>query len=157
MAIAPNTNPFVSGAVLTAAQMTALPMGIYSFVEKTTTTTSVTAEAVILTLPSFTAVANRYYRVSAYFPYIETTGGGAAFIEAKIRKGTTTGGTQLQTSVLYLTATTSHDTLMAVTWVGTLTAGAQQLVVTVQSSAAVNVLGNAVYPMQMTIEDIGGA
>jgi hypothetical protein len=157
MAIAPNTNPFVSGAVLTAAQMTALPMGIYSFVEKTTTTTSVTAEAVILTLPSFTAVANRYYRVTAFFPYIETTGGGAAFIESKIRKGTTTGGTQLQTSVLYVTATSAHDTSMTITWVGTLTAGAQQLVVSIQSSATVNVLGNAVYPMQMTIEDIGGA
>ena len=157
MAIAPNTNPFISGSVLTAAQMTALPMGIYSFVEKTTTTTSVTAETVILTLPSFTAVANRYYRVSVYFPYIETTGGGAASLEAKIKKGTTTGGTQLQTSVLYLTATTSHDTSMVVTWVGTLTAGAQQMVVTVQSSATVNVLGNAVYPMQMLIEDIGGA
>ena len=157
MAIAPNTNPFVSGAVLTAAQMTALPMGIYSFVEKSTTTTSVTAEAVILTLPSFTAVANRYYKVTAYFPYIETTGGGAAFIEAKIRKGTTTGGTQVQVGVLYVTATSAHDTSMTITWVGTLTAGAQQLVVTVGSSATVNVLGNAVYPMQMTIEDIGGA
>jgi hypothetical protein len=157
MAIAPNTNPFVSGAVLTAAQMTALPMGIYSFVEKTTTTTSVTAEAVILTLPSFTAVANRYYRVTAYLPYIETTGGGASFFEAKIKKGTTTGGTQLQTAVLYVTATSNHDTSMTITWVGTLTAGAQQMVVTLSSSATVNVLGNAVYPMQMTIEDIGGA
>jgi hypothetical protein len=157
MAIAPNTNPFVSGAILTAAQMTALPMGIYSFVEKTTTTTSVSTEAVILTLPSFTAVANRYYRVTAYFPYIETTGGGASFIEAKIRKGTTTGGTQVQTGVVYVTATTAHDTSLTVTWIGTLTAGAQQLVATIQSSASVNVLGNAVYPAQMTIEDIGGA
>jgi hypothetical protein len=157
MAIAPNTNPFVSGAVLTAAQMTALPMGIYSFVEKTTSTTPVSAETVILTLPSFTAVANRYYRVTAFFPYIETTGGGAAFHQLRIRKGTTTGGTQLQTGVLYATATSSADFAMTITWVGTLTAGAQQLVCTFESSASSTVLASATAVQQMTIEDIGGA
>ena len=157
MAIAPNTNPFVSGAVLTAAQMTALPMGIYSFVEKTSSTTPVSGEAVILTLPSFTAVANRYYRVTAFFPYIETTGGGACTLSVKIRKGTTTGGAQLQESVSFLTATTSDDKFMWIQWVGTLTAGAQQLVATISSSASTTILASATVPQQMVIEDIGGA
>ena len=157
MAIAPNTNPFVSGAVLTAAQMTALPMGIYSFVEKTTTTTPVSAETVILTLPSFTAVANRYYRVTAFFSYIETTGGGAANHQLRIRKGTTTAGTQIQLSYAFAAATSAADFGMIITWTGTLTAGAQQLVCTFESSASSSLLGTATYPQQMTIEDIGGA
>ena len=152
MAIAPNTNPFVAGSILTAAQMTALPMGIYSFVEKTTTTTPVTTEQVILTLPSFTAVANRYYKVTFFLPYLETTGGAAADFTCRIRKGTTTAGT-----ILNLTFATSSDTSTTVTWVGTLTAGAQQMVGTVTSTLAANVLGAATAPAQMTIEDIGGA
>ena len=157
MAIAPNTNPFVPGAVLTAAQMTALPMGIYSFVEKTTSTTPVSAEAVILTLPSFTAVANRYYRVTAFFPYCETTGGGAANFQLRIRKGTTTGGTQLNLAYAFASATSSADIFMMVQWVGTLTAGAQQMVATFESSASSTVLASATVPQQMLIEDIGGA
>jgi hypothetical protein len=157
MAIAPNTNPFVSGAVLTAAQMTALPMGIYSFVEKTSSTTPVTAETVILTLPSFTAVANRYYKVTAYFPYIETTGGGAANFQLRIRKGTTTGGTQLQLAYAFAAATSSADMFMGIQWIGTLTAGAQQLVCTFESSASATLLASATIVQQMVIEDIGGA
>ena len=157
MAIAPNTNPFVSGAVLTAAQMTALPMGIYSFVEKTSSTTPVTAETVILTLPSFTAVANRYYRVTAFFPYNEQTAGAATTLSVKIRKGTTTGGTQIQESVSYLTGTSNDDKFMFIQWVGTLTAGAQQMVATFTSSASTTVLATATVPAQMLIEDIGGA
>ena len=131
------------------------PRGVMSFVEKTTSTTPVSTETVILTLPSFTAVASRYYRVTAFFPYIETTGGGAAFHELRIRKGTTTAGTQLQASVLYATATGSADFFMAIQWVGTLTAGAQQMVCTFTSSASSTVYALATLPMQMTIEDIG--
>ena len=157
MAITPNTNPFVSGAVLTAAQMTALPMGIYSFVEKTSSTTPITAETVVLTLPSFTAVANRYYRVTVFFPYNEQTAGAAATFIGRIRKGTTTGGTQVQLSQSYASATANDDKFMFIQWVGTLTAGAQQMVATFEASANATVLATATVPAQMVIEDIGGA
>ena len=156
MAIAPNTT-FTTGAVFTAAQANAFPRGIMQFVEKTTSTTPVSAEAVILTLPSFTAVANRYYRVTAFFPYCETTGGGAANFQLRIRKGTTTGGTQLNLAYAFASATSSADIFMMVQWVGTLTAGAQQMVATFESSASATVLATATVPQQMTIEDIGGA
>ena len=144
-----------SAWVETVSALTKAPRGVMSFVEKTTSTTPVSTETVILTLPSFTAVASRYYRVTAFFPYIETTGGGAAFHELRIRKGTTTAGTQLQASVLYATATGSADFFMAIQWVGTLTAGAQQMVCTFTSSASSTVYAIATLPMQMTIEDIG--
>ena len=156
MAINPNTD-FTTGAVLTAAQQNRFPRGIMSFVEKTTSTTPITAETVILTLPSFTAVANRYYRVSVYFPYAEQTAGAAATFIGRIRKGTTTGGTQLQYSASYVTASGSDDKFMFIQWVGTLTAGAQQMVATFEASANATVLATATVPAQMVIEDIGPA
>ena len=156
MAINPNTD-FTTGAVLTAAQQNRFPRGIMSFVEKTTSTTPITAETVILTLPSFTAVANRYYRVSVYFPYAEQTAGAAATFIGRIRKGTTTGGTQLQYSALFVTASGSDDKFMFIQWVGTLTAGAQQMVATFEASANATVLASATVPAQMVIEDIGPA
>jgi hypothetical protein len=157
MAIAPNTNPFVSGAVLTAAQMTALPMGVYSFAERTTSLTPISTETVVLTLPSFTAVANRYYRVTGFLPYCETTGGGTTSFQVRIRKGTTTGGTQLQLAYGYAAASANSDFFMAIQWVGTLTAGAQQMVLTFESGASATVLASAVIVPQFVIEDIGGA
>jgi hypothetical protein len=156
MAIAPNTT-FVSGAVLTAAQMNALPWGIVSFVEKTTTTSTITTEAVMMTAPSFTAVASRYYRVSVIFPYNEIDTVTAAQIYAKIRKGTTTAGTQLNQTVNYLTATGNDDKFMYCQWTGTLTAGAQQMVATFQAQSAASVVCSATAPAQMVIEDMGPA
>ena len=157
MAIAPNTNPFVSGSILTAAQMTALPMGIYSFVERTTPLNGTTTEAVVLTLPSFTAVANRYYRVTGFLPYVEVQGGSTTSLQFRIRKGTTTAGTQLQLSYGYAAATAQDDKFFFIQWVGTLTAGAQQMVLTFQAGSASDVVASAVAVPQFVIEDIGGA
>jgi hypothetical protein len=156
MAITPNTD-FSSGAVLTAQQQNNFPRGIMSFVERTTSVTPVTTEQVILTLPSFTAVANRYYKVTGFLPYNEQTAGAVATFSVKIRKGTTTAGTQLQESVEYATATASDDKFMFIQWVGTLTAGAQQMVLTFTASANTLVLASATVPAQFIIEDIGTA
>jgi len=156
MAITPNTT-FTAGAILTAAQQNLFPRGIMQFVEKTTSTGPITTETVVLTLPSFTAVANRYYRVTAYFGYNEQTTGAAATFSMKIRKGTTTGGTQLQEGVSYASATSNDDKFMIIQWVGTLTAGAQQMVTTFTASANATVLATATIPAQMVIEDIGAA
>jgi hypothetical protein len=156
MAITPNTN-FTAGAILTAAQQNLFPRGIMSFVEKTTNTTPVVAETVILTLPSFTAVANRYYRVSVFFPYLEQTAGAAAVLTGRIRKGTTTAGTVIQYASNYVTASGNDDKFMFMQWVGTLTAGAQQMVATFEASANTTVLAATTLPVQMIIEDIGAA
>ena len=156
MAIAPNTIPFVSGSILTAAQMTALPMGIYSFVEKTTNTPSITTETVLVTLPSFTAVANRYYRVTGMVGIVYSSPAAANTYTLSIRKGTTTGGTLLQVANIDVTTGTNGQT-MNITWTGTLTAGAQQMVLTGQSTASTSWFGSATQPLQFFIEDIGGA
>jgi hypothetical protein len=156
MAINPNTD-FTAGQVLTADQQNRFPRGVMSFVEKTTSTTPITAETVVLTLPSFTAVANRYYKVSVYFPYNEQTTGALATMQGRIRKGTTTGGTQIQYAQSFVSATTSDDKFMFIQWVGTLTAGAQQMVATFEASSNSTVLATATIPAQMVIEDIGPA
>jgi hypothetical protein len=156
MAINPNTD-FTAGAVLTADQMNRLPRGVMSFAERTTNVSPVTAEQVIITLPSFVAVANRYYRVMGFLPYNESTTGASFSYGAKIRKGTTTGGAQLAESVGFGTATTNDDNFIYVQWTGTLTAGAQQMVLTFYASSNALVLATATTPAQFVIEDIGPA
>jgi hypothetical protein len=156
MAINPNTD-FTAGQVLTAAQQNRFPRGIMSFVERTTNTGTFFAEAVLVTLPSFTAVANRYYKVHGFLPLQETTGAGnQANFQVRIRKGTTTAGTEIQKSNEQ-TIGNLDDMSMSIEWVGTLTAGAQQMVLTFQSSANCIVYGSATNPMQFWIEDIGPA
>ena len=66
MAIAPNIT-FVNGAVLTAAQMNALPFGVVSLatVSSNYAPTSVASDFASVT---FTAIANRYYKYSLFVP-----------------------------------------------------------------------------------------
>ena len=67
MALAPNTPPFVSGSILTAAQMTALPMGIVGYTKYTGGNQTVDSRTAIdltgLTL-TFAAVSTRLYKVT---------------------------------------------------------------------------------------------
>ena len=156
MAINPNTD-FTAGAILTADQQNRFPRGVMSFAERTTSVTPITTEQVILTLPSFTAVANRYYKASGFLPYVEQTTGAAATFSVKIRKGTTTAGALLQEAVEFATASVLDDKHLFIQWVGTLTAGAQQMVLTVSASANTLVLGTATFIPQFILEDIGPA
>ena len=72
----PNTD-FTAGAVLTAAQQNRFPRGVMTNV-KATSTTSIGAEAVVITAPSFTAVANRLYRITYFEPRVACAGSGNA-------------------------------------------------------------------------------
>ena len=66
MAIAPNTT-FVSGAVLTAAQQNSFGFGIVAY-QTVIVNDSFTTEEIEITATTFTAIANRYYRIM----YFET-------------------------------------------------------------------------------------
>lgn len=155
MAINPNTD-FTAGAILTAAQQNRFPRGILSFVEKTTNTASVTAETVLLTLPAFTAVANRYYRVTGYIGIVYTSPAATGTLSINIRKGTTTAGTALQSADTSHTSTVNGD-IMEIVWVGTLSAGSQQMVLTASATASASFFSSATRPLQFFIEDIGPA
>jgi hypothetical protein len=67
MAISPNTD-FTSGQILTATQMNQFPRGIVALTSSSTPTANFTSEIVTITGASFTAVANRYYKVSYFEP-----------------------------------------------------------------------------------------
>ena len=83
MALAPNTPPFVSGSILTAAQMTALPMGIVGFTKYTTINQVVDSRTPIdltgLTL-TFAAVSTRLYKVTFNVSARKNTNDGYSFV-----------------------------------------------------------------------------
>ena len=66
---------FTSGAILTAAQMNALPWGIAARATSTSSHTCTTTESDIAGLTvTFTAISTRYYKTTIYIPYIDFVG-----------------------------------------------------------------------------------
>ena len=142
---------FVSGAILTAAQMNALPFGVVALTTTNTLATVTATETVAMTTSSFTAIANRYYRITFVFggANIQTTGGSLA---AKIRL-TNAAGTQYSYSSISYAASTGNNTLTCVAFT-TLAAGATVIVGTVQASAGSSATGGGVQNF-LVVEDIG--
>ena len=153
MAIAPNTPPFVAGSILTATQMTALPMGIVAL-STTNLVANVTAtETVAMQTPSFTAYANRYYRITFNFAgtLVATTGNALA---AKIRLTNAAGTVYAHTGVGYNAAL--NFTGMTLVGITTLAAGATVICGTVVSSAGSGAVIAGV-PYSLIVEDVGPA
>jgi hypothetical protein len=152
MAIAPNTT-FVSGAILTAAQMNALPWGIVAIGNVTSNTTFTTAEVVLVTSSSFTAVANRYYRITYQIPGII---GQTNEVEVGIRLTNATGTRYTKAS--NLTSAATAPTSFTAIVVTTLAAGTTTIVGTGISYAGTSTLqASATSPVQLIVEDIGPA
>jgi hypothetical protein len=149
MAIAPNTT-FTSGQILTAAQMNALPWGIVAFGSKTTGNTY-TTEATQVTTNAFTAVANRYYRITYHEPVLYSTTGGVTYMRIK------NGATQLQNT--YVTTSPAYEAFGHTYVVTTFSAGSVTITGTI--AAVVGSPGTAVrgatQPAIITVEDIGPA
>jgi hypothetical protein len=148
MAINPNTD-FSSGAVLTAAQQNRFPRGVMSFTTNTTTNSAITSEATQITATAFTAVANRYYKITYFEPDLYNGGG---YMVGRIKNGATT----LNTS--YSTIGLGVDRFMTVSYVGTFTAGSITITATMQSSAltAQAARSSNVFAF-LLVEDIGPA
>jgi len=151
MAINPNTD-FTAGAILTAEQQNRFPRGIMAYNQVTVNKTGVTVEEVRITGSSFTAVANRYYKVTYFEP---NPLGGTGFFTFRIRS-TNLAGTQLQSS--FQTAGSGIERTGIAVWVGTLSAGATNFVGTVAMSAGSGtVASGAIFPAFLMVEDIGPA
>ena len=152
MAVNPNTN-FSTGAVLTASQQNRFPRGVMAYNEATNLDTTITTEEIMITSSAFTAVADRYYRITYFEP---NPSGGTGYFTFRIRKGTTTAGTQLQSS--YQTAGFGIERTGLAVWVGTLSAGSQQVIATSAMSAGTGIVARAAtYPAFLLVEDIGPA
>ena len=154
MAISPNVD-FVSGAILTAAQQNQFGRGIVALGTKTVTDASVTTEEIQITSSSFTAVANRYYKIS-YFES-EMSSSSAGYMQMSIRK-TNLAGTQLAAVYVANLGTSTQTQSGTVVAITTLTAGAQVVVGTLTCSAGTGkASAAATQPCFILVEDIGPA
>jgi len=157
MAIAPNTT-FVANTVLTAAQMNALPFGIVAQASSTTSNSSITStEAVTITASTFTAIANRYYRITYIEPQAAPSTGVQNTISIRIRltnaSGTVYGYGQYQQE-------TNNATNMTITVVAlaTFTAGSVVVVGTaVVNGGTGNLTRSSDAIARIIVEDIGPA
>ena len=155
MAINPNTD-FTAGAILTAAQQNRFPRGIVSQVRGTASSASVSVETVVLTAPAFTAVANRYYRLTYFQPVLSYQSGTVNNVALRIRLTNISGAEQAYCEVKMASAGTATGIATIVT---TLTAGSTVFVATFAPSGGGNVIasGATVFAPQLVIEDIGPA
>lgn len=159
MAITPNTT-FVAGDILTAAQQNNFPRGVMATASSTTnyvlTTSSVIATGMTVT---FTAVANRNYRITYYEPQVSSpsTLSGSSASEIRI---TNAAGTRLQTSTVQNETAVSVNANLNNIYVGTLTAGSITIVgclFATSTTGTPTATRGATQPAQITVEDIGTA
>lgn len=155
MAINPNTN-FTAGAVLTADQQNRFPRGVVAYVQSTTSTTFA-GETVQLTTSAFTAVANRYYRVTYYEPSVQTPAGATNYTFAYIRL-TNISGTQLRYGQLQASGASQVANVLNVSGVMTFSAGSTVLVATLTANTGTqNAFRSATSVGYLLVEDIGPA
>jgi hypothetical protein len=153
MAISPNTT--FTASILTTTQMNALPFGVVAYAQTTTTPSSFTTEAVQVTSTTFTAVANRYYRITYYEPQVQTATSG--FLVGFIRK-TNVSGQQYASSIVQSPTGSALNGYLNVQAVTTFSAGSTTVVGTLASGSGTSVANrNANYPAWILVEDIGPA
>jgi hypothetical protein len=155
MAINPNVD-FVSGDVLTAAQQNRFPRGVMALATSTSNG-SFSTETTQLTTASFTAVANRYYRITYYDPAVQTPAGAGNFTAGRIRL-TNSSGTQYALGQLQASGGTQVGNTLNVSVVTTLSAGSTVLVATLEANTGTqNAFRGATFPAFLVVEDIGPA
>ena len=151
MAINPNTT-FTAGAVYTADQSNRFPRGVMSFTTSVTTDSTITSEEVQITGASFTAVANRYYKITYFEPGMSATNTGG---NARIRLTNISGAIQQLQGFAVLSAGGGSVHMSAVT---TLTAGTTNFVATLSSDAGtITASRSASRYAFLLVEDIGPA
>jgi hypothetical protein len=149
MAINPNTD-FSSGAVYTADQANRFPRGVMAYNPSTVSDVSITTEEVQITGSSFTAVANRLYKITYFEPNMF---GSTGYYTFNIRQ-TNISGTIIQQ--FYEQNGSGQDRFAHGIWIGTLTAGSQNFVATAQSSAGTGGLSRGSNRVAyLLVEDIG--
>ena len=149
MAISPN-DTFTSGQVLTAQECNQYPFGVVAYAQVTSSDTSITAEETQVTASAFTAIANRYYRVTYFEPRLY--GSVAANMTMRIKNGATT---LQRADVACLTTQEQTGTEI---YVGTFTAGSITLTATLTYGSGTGVAARAATEIAfLLVEDIGPA
>jgi hypothetical protein len=158
MAINPNTD-FSSGAVLTAAQQNRFPRGVMALATSTTSYTLTTSEVIATGMTvTFTAVANRYYRITYYEPQAQTAS-FASNTQLTLRQTNATG-TVLQNTVFANETNAADQSGMTVIRTMTFSAGSITVVGTAKCSLTTGtpqLIRDSTRQAQLLIEDIGPA
>jgi len=158
MAINPNTD-FTAGNILTADQQNRFPRGVMaravSSTDYTLTTSSVIATGMTVT---FTAVANRYYKITYYEPQAQTPSAiGSTVIE--LRQTNAAGTLLAQTTLTNETAAVQQSS-MEIFKTSTFSAGSITLVGCAKVSATTGapiLVRNTSRDALLLVEDIGPA
>ena len=124
MAINPNTD-FTAGQVLTAAEQNRFPRGIVALGTNAVASAAVAAETLSVTSNSFTAIANRYYKITYFEPTLIYGTGTTLYVDLNIRL-TNISGTLVQNSSVLLSSANRNSGTVSI--VKTLTAGATVVV-----------------------------
>ena len=155
MAISPN-DTFTSGQILTAAECNAFPFGVVAYSESTTSQAFGVTEALVLSV-SFTAIANRYYKITYHEPLYQMAVGAGQQTEARFRLTNVTG-TILYESQYQNTNVTQAACAFTFSRITTFTAGATTVVSTGRASVAPSAaFRGATNPGFLMVEDIGPA
>ena len=158
MAISPNTD-FSSGAVLTADQQNRFPRGVMALATSTTSYTLTTVEVIATGMTvTFTAVANRYYRITYYEPQAQTAT-LASNTQLTLRQNNALG-TVLQNTVFANETNALDQSGMTVIRTMTFSAGSITVVGTAKCSlttGAPQLIRDSTRQAQLLIEDIGPA
>jgi hypothetical protein len=155
MAIAPNTT-FVSGAILTAAQQNAFGFSTVGLTTSTSLSQVGVTSIVDLTGMSvtFTAIANRNYKISAYMYAIPTVTNACATLS--IREGSTT-----HQQIITNLGVANIGATMTGYVIKTFTAGSITLklsgALTSGSTGTIGFNGASNLPVSILVEDIGPA
>ena len=148
----PNPNTaFSSGAVYTADQANRFPRGLMEFNTASATDSSITAEEIQITLPAFTAVTGRAYKISYYEPGFGSSVGAAMTMRIRL---TNLAGAIQQQGIVYNTGAQQQNGF--ITNIVGFTTGSIVLVGTLQNSAGTgSVTRSGTTQGILMVEDIG--
>lgn len=150
MAINPNTDFSVSD-VLTAAQQNRFPRGVVAYTTVTATDNNITTEETQITGSSFTAIANRYYRITYFEPFLYNAVTSGTVLQ-RIRL-TNISGTVLNLSYTSVSTLSWTGLCLAVT---TLSAGTTNVVGTLSTGTGTGqAIRTATSYAFLLVEDIG--
>jgi hypothetical protein len=154
MAISPNTD-FSAGAILTATQQNQFPRGIMAFNTNTSTSAGITSEALQITSTSFTAVANRYYKITYFEPDVQVNATTVDYVFARIRLTNIAGAIQ-QSGTAEISAQRSA---LEISFIKTFTAGAVVICGTLTAAGGGTILANRAADKvgYISVEDVGPA
>jgi hypothetical protein len=160
MAIAPNTT-FVIGQVLTAAQANAFPFGNVALASSATSYTMTTAAVQTTGMTvSWTAIANRNYKVTYYEPQVTTPSTLSGYTTLRLYENSVATGPQLQQGFVQNSAAVGLSGSLTLVYVGTFTAGTRTVIGAglASSVTGVPIAGrSALSKAFLLVEDLGPA